>query len=136
MSAAEWTGPMERIEDDAVETTATRSLRLAPTHLVILGLLLVGGGFGLIAITWARISPLKIVAQQLPYLVSAGFTGVGLIVFGAALLIAASKRADDEIRRAQSTELITALRELREALDLDAATPPAAPAKRTPRKKP
>lgn len=112
---------VESLGAATAKSPSSRALSLTPKRLVGLGVLVVAAGFGLIAITWAAISPLKIVAQQLPYLVSAGFTGVGLIVFGSAMLIAASKRADDAVRSAQSLELVAALRELRETLDLDAA---------------
>lgn len=77
------------------------------------GLALIAVGFGLIAYAWGRIAGLTSVALQLPYLVSAGFTGLGVIVIGITLVAAQARRQDaaergrrlDELARLLATRL-------------------------------
>lgn len=76
---------------------------------VWIGLGIVAAGFGLIAFTWAKVAGLVDVALQLPYLVSGGLVGLGLILLG--LLV-----TNLSIRRRESLERARQLDEVREAL--------------------
>lgn len=59
-----------------------------------LGLALCSAGFVAIALGWSGMSGAKSADAQLPYLLSGGATGLGLIIFGAALLVISQMRAD------------------------------------------
>ena len=57
------------------------------------------------------------VALQLPYIVSGGFTGLGLILVGLMVINVATKRQDSAERTRQLTELRELLAEMRSALE-------------------
>ena len=94
------------------EVVEGRRLRL-PAHA---GLLAAAGavvlGFALIAFTWWKVSEFTNSAQQIPYLVSGGLTGLGLIVLGAAVLVVVTRSGDDKVREQQAEALVRALRDL------------------------
>jgi hypothetical protein len=54
--------------------------------VVHVGLGLVASGFLLILFAWAKVAGLDSVPQQLPYLLSGGITGLGLILVGLAVV--------------------------------------------------
>jgi len=81
------------------------------------GLVLCAAGFGLLAVAWGKIAGELNVALQLPYLVSAGFTGLGLIMVGLAVLFVAVNRLDNRRRDAQLRQIVLELRELRASMD-------------------
>jgi hypothetical protein len=87
-----------------------------PVLLVWVATAAIVAGFGLIAYTWDKVSTLTIVAAQVPYIVSAGFSGLGLIVLGGALLVVWSRRADDQQRQRAADGLADALHEIHAAL--------------------
>ena len=91
------------------------SVIVPPAALVWVALGFVVVGFGLLAYTWIKVSTLTIVAAQIPYIVSAGLTGLGLITVGSAILVVWSRRTDDDARREQTDELVATLKELRDA---------------------
>ena len=70
------------------------------------------GGFGLIAFTWWKVSDLTNIAQQLPYFVSGGLTGLGLVIVCAALLVVEARGRDDAQREARAQALVDALKAL------------------------
>lgn len=72
-------------------------------------------GLALIALTWARVSELTNTAQQIPYVVSGGLTGLALVVLGSAVLVVVTRHGDDQVRAQQAEELAAALRDLAEA---------------------
>ena len=74
-------------------------------------------GFALIVYTWGRVAGLLNVALQLPYIVSGGFTGVGLILVGLTVINVATKRQDAAERSRQMTELRELLVEMRSAME-------------------
>src|SRR3954471_3839015 len=84
-----------------------------PTYFGIVLTLL---GFGLIAIAWAKVAGLTDVWRQMPYLVSAGFPGLGLIMSGLLIINLAAKRQDAAERGRQHETLTEALEELRRSL--------------------
>ena len=95
--------------------TGTSSLRAlnplspAPTYI---GIVLVAVGFVLLAITWGQVAAQTNVAAQLPYFVSGGMVGLGLIMTGLTTVSVASKRRDAQMRAQQVELLAAALDEL------------------------
>jgi hypothetical protein len=82
---------------------------------------LAGGGV-LLLIAWYDISGTAQLYQQMPYLVSAGFTGLALIIIGSALLVAGR---NDRVER-RLTQLLDAITEAAgEAPDADIPEAPA-----------
>lgn len=71
-----------------------------------LGTLLVGVGLLIIGIGWNGAASHLIVVQQLPYLLSAGFLGLGVVVFGAALMLVQAQRTERARVEAKLEELI------------------------------
>jgi hypothetical protein len=101
-----------------------RSLRPNDPWSIAAVLCLAGGGV-LLLIAWYDISGTANLYQQMPYLVSAGFTGLALIIVGSALLVAG--RSDRVERRlAQLLDAIT------EAVENEGGNPELAPAPEAP----
>jgi Flp pilus assembly protein TadB len=88
---------------------------LAPTSPVpvLAGVLVSAVGFILIAVAWAEVAGVTDVALQMPYLVSAGLTGLGLVMVGLLVINVAVKRQDAAERRRQMEQLTEVLRELK-----------------------
>jgi hypothetical protein len=84
------------------------------TYAGVLGTL---AGFALIAIGWAKVAGLTDVWRQMPYLLSAGFPGLGLVMAGLLTINIAAKRQDAAVRTRQMAQLGEALQELTRALD-------------------
>jgi hypothetical protein len=93
---------------------ALRPQSPVPTYL---GVALALAGFVLIAITWGAVAPLKDVAKQLPYIVSGGLTGVGLILVGMTVVSVAARRREAALRERQTEVLAKALDQLAAAID-------------------
>ena len=87
-------------------------LRPASPVPIVVGVLLVAGGFGLIAYTWGRVAGLISVPLQLPYFVSGGLTGLGLILVGLTVINVAARRQDAAERAKQMDQLGTIFREI------------------------
>lgn len=119
--------------DDAVEASEAREPapssprrgpRLSRSWLgaagVWFGLLVVAAGFGLIAFTWGKTAGLVNVAEQVPYLVSGGLVGLGLIMTGL-LFISLSVRRREAIDRARQLDRVReAVAQLRAAVEGEA----------------
>jgi hypothetical protein len=91
---------------------------LVPTYL---GVAIIAAGFALIGVAWAQIAALTNVSLQIPYLVSAGFTGLALIMVGLMTVNIAAKRQDGAERTRQMqtlTDTFEALRREIARLDL------------------
>jgi len=84
------------------------ALSPASTVPTFIGLAVVVAGFALIGYAWGRVAALTSVALQLPYLVSAGCTGLGLVVVGVTV-IAVHARRQDAAARARQVELLADL---------------------------
>jgi signal transduction histidine kinase len=83
------------------------------------GVAIAAVGFALIAYAWSKVAGIADnVALQMPYLVSGGLTGLGLVMVGVTVINVAAKRRDALLRRQQTELLADALHELRTALDL------------------
>ena len=93
---------------------ALRPLSPVPTYL---GVAICVIGFALIAFTWGAVAGETNVALQMPYLVSGGITGLGLVMVGLTVVSVAARRRDAVLREQQNLLLADALRELGAALD-------------------
>ena len=71
----------------------------------ILGLLFMTAGFVVIGKAWDGAASINFAQGQIPYLLSGGFMGLGLIVTGATLLNLATVRAEREISSKQFEEV-------------------------------
>ena len=81
------------------------------------GVVVSTAGLVLIAIAWGRTAGLTQVALQTPYVISAGFTGLGLVVVGLALVSITVKQADAAERTRQLRELRDVLADLRQQIE-------------------
>ena len=83
------------------------------------GIAIAAIGFALIAFAWSKVAGIADnVALQMPYLVSGGLTGLGLVMVGVTVVNVAAKRRDGLLRQQQTELLADALNELRTALEL------------------
>ena len=91
---------------------------LAPSSPVpvITGILVVAIGFVLIAIAWSRVAAQLNVALQMPYLVSAGITGLSLVMVGLLVINLSVKRQEAAERRQQMEQLAEILEDLKRQL--------------------
>jgi hypothetical protein len=87
---------------------------LIPTYVGVVVALV---GFALIAIGWAKVAGLVDVWRQMPYLLSAGLPGLGLVMSGLVIINVSARRQDAAARARQTAMLAEALRDLQRALD-------------------
>jgi hypothetical protein len=92
---------------------ALQSLGGASPALTWIGVAVAAGGFVLLAIAWGQVAGETEVYLQIPYVVSAAFVGVGVIVVGMTALVVASKQQDAAAHRREVDELLAAIDELR-----------------------
>lgn len=106
---------------EQVGSVATRGRRLAarwnPTTGVWIGLGLAAAGFVTIFYSWSKVAGLVIVAQQVPFLVSGGLSGVALVIVGVTALGVAVRREDRRDRTDQLVQITRLLDSLHELLD-------------------
>lgn len=95
---------------------ALRPLSPVPTYL---GIGVAALGFVLVMFAWGQAAGETNVALQIPYLISGGMVGLGLIMVGVTVVNVAAKRRDALLREQQTDLLASALRELSAALDPD-----------------
>ncbi len=100
-------------------------LRGVPNIGTIFGVGLAFVGIVMLVIAWVRTARLTDVALQIPYVIAAGFTGLGLVVAGLTAVNLAAKHTEAAERRRQSAELRGLLSELRTALTDHAPSDPA-----------
>ncbi len=105
--------PATRVGRPALLTRATASLRGVPQLGTYVGVGLAAVGLVLLVLGWGRVAGLSNVALQLPYVVSAGFGGLGLVAVGLTVVNVAAKQADAAERTRQLGELRDLLAELR-----------------------
>ena len=111
-------GPEEaRSRSGLVERVpALRPLSPVPTYL---GIAVAAIGFVAVLFAWGQSAGETNVALQIPYLISGGMVGLGLIMVGVTIVNVAAKRRDALLREQQTELLASALRELSTALDPD-----------------
>ena len=73
-------------------------------------------GFVLILLAWGQVAGETQVYLQIPYLVSAGLTGVGLVMVGLTIVNVAAKQRDAADRDRQMDQLVSILGELQSTL--------------------
>ena len=95
------------------------AVRAIPHLATWVGIGLSSIGFVLLIVAWGRTAGLLNVALQVPYLVSAGFTGVALVLVGLTVVNIDAKRSDAAERTRQLTELRGLLAELRTTVEED-----------------
>jgi hypothetical protein len=95
---------------------ALRPLSPVPTYV---GVAVAAIGFVLVLFAWGQSAGETNVALQIPYLISGGMVGLGLIMVGVTVVNVAAKRRDALLREQQTELLASALRELSSALDPD-----------------
>lgn len=93
------------------------ALRGVPHVATYAGLGLLLAGLALIVIAWQRTAALTNVGLQIPYLISAGCTGLALVAMGLAVINIAAKAEDARRRREQISELHHLLAELRQVVE-------------------
>jgi hypothetical protein len=89
----------------------------ASPALTWIGLGVAALGFLVIAFAWGKVAALLDVSLQMPYVVSGGLTGLGLVMVGMTVVNVAARRQDAAERARQVEELQAVLRELRETLE-------------------
>lgn len=94
-----------------------QSLRSVPHVGTWAGLSLTALGSVLLLVAWVRTAALTNVGLQVPYVVSAGFTGLGLIIAGLTIISIAAKQEDARERRRQVGELREMLAQVRNAVE-------------------
>lgn len=111
---------------DGLDEQATRVARISgrakalaatPGLATWIGLALATVGAILIALAWVQTADQLEVGRQVPYLLSAGFTGMGLIVVGITVVNVAAKTQESTRRREQADELTAVLAGIRNGLE-------------------
>ncbi|MFN2537442.1 MAG: hypothetical protein ABR549_04720 [Mycobacteriales bacterium] len=92
-------------------------LRATPHLVTWAGIGTSAVGMVLLVIAWGKTAGLTNVALQIPYLVSAGFTGIALVLVGLTVVNIDAKRADAAERSRQLSELRGLLAELRSTVE-------------------
>jgi hypothetical protein len=87
---------------------------LVPTYVGVVVTLV---GFALIAVAWAEVAGLVDVWRQMPYVMSAGLPGLGLVLTGLVIINVSARRQDGAARTRQMEMLTEALRDLQRSLD-------------------
>ena len=81
-----------------------------------LGLGCIAAGLLIIGLAWNGAAGVDFVSGQVPYLLSGGALGLGLIVLGAAMVVVQNSRHDRSLIEAQLKELNTAIARLANAV--------------------
>lgn len=82
----------------------------------LIGVVVAAAGFALIGIAWAKVAALTQVWQQMPYLMSAGLPGLGLVMTGLVIVNVSARRQDAAARARQMAALAEAMRDLQRSL--------------------
>ena len=96
-----------------------QAMRRVPHIGIYGGLLLIAIGTILVTIAWGRTAALTNVGLQVPYVISAGFSGLALVVVGLTIIKISAERADFAERARQAALLRELLTELRRVIEED-----------------
>ena len=83
---------------------------------IYIGVAITIAGFVLLLIAWGQVAGETQVSLQLPYLVSAGLTGLALVMVGLTVVTIASEQRDAAARDRQMDQLVSILDELNATL--------------------
>ena len=78
--------------------------------LVYLGIVLMVAGFSIVTYTWGKVAGVLAVPLQLPYVISGGLSGLGLVMLGLGITNIAVKRRD-AFARERRLQRLTAIME-------------------------
>jgi hypothetical protein len=87
---------------------------LVPTYVGVIVALI---GFALIGYAWAKVAGLIEVWQQMPYVMSAGLPGLGLVMTGLVIINVSARRQDGAARARQLAALGEALHDLQQSFE-------------------
>jgi hypothetical protein len=129
--------PKETQEKEKEATAAApaaarrRRFRFGASVWVYAGVLAAAAGFGLIAYSWSKVAGELNVGLQLPYLISAGLVGLGVVIVGVALAHFAALHRDSLDRTRQMEQVSGLLKSIVDELEAeDEATEEKDPADR------
>lgn len=83
---------------------------------IYLGVAIAAIGFILIGVAWAQVAGEVDVWKQMPYLLSAGLPGLGLVMVGLVVINISARRQDGAARARQMATLTEALHDLQRSL--------------------
>lgn len=86
----------------------------APTWTWV-GVLVIGAGFALLGVTWGQVAAEAEVYRQIPYVISSGMVGIGLILVGLTVVNIVSRQRDAHDRQRQLQSLVAVIGGLRSA---------------------
>jgi hypothetical protein len=89
--------------------------------LTYVGIVVAAAGFVVIMITWGKVGALTAVPLQLPYVVSGGLVGIGVVMTGLTLISVNAKRMDASARERQLGQVREVLAEIKTLLAGDQA---------------
>jgi hypothetical protein len=101
---------------DGRRTRRAALLDPASTVPTYTGVLVALAGFVLLGFGWGRVAGLAQVWEQMPYLMSAGLPGLGLVMTGLVIVNVSARRQDGAARARQLQMLSEALHDLRRSL--------------------
>ena len=84
--------------------------------LTYIGIAVAAAGFGVLMFSWGEVAGLTSVPLQMPYLLSGGLVGLGLILCGLTLVNINAKRQDASARERQLGQVREVLAEIRSLL--------------------
>jgi hypothetical protein len=93
------------------------ALRAVPHVGTWAGVLLCAAGLVLIAVAWGGAAGTLQVGRQMPYVISAGCTGLALVAIGLTVANLSAKAEDARARSDQAEELAQLLAEIRRAVE-------------------
>lgn len=100
-------------------------MRPVRSTLTYVGIAVTVAGFALILFSWGRIAGQTSVPFQLPYLVSGGLTGLGLIMVGLTIVNVQAKRRDAAARERQIAHVREVLDQIQVVISGEQAEKPA-----------
>lgn len=100
-------------------------MRPVRSTLTYVGIAVTVAGFALILFSWGRIAGQTSVPFQLPYLVSGGLTGLGLIMVGLTIVNVQAKRRDAAARERQIAHVREVLDQIQVVISGESAEQPA-----------